>query len=98
MSVNKTLNAVIWPSMDSATYKYPDSFTISFIMNYDIHTHFTRGKHDIHQLTHRTNVRASCIKISGMKIWNKIPTALRSLPSVYIFKSKYKQHIHFQHY
>ena len=71
----------------------PDSFTNYFIMNHDIHTHFTRGIHDIHQLTQRTNVRASCIKIVGMKVWNKIAAALRSLPSVYIFKSKYKQHL-----
>ena len=45
----------------------PDSFTNYFIMNNDIHTHFTRGIHDIHQLTHRTSARASCIKIFGMK-------------------------------
>ena len=64
----------------------PDSFTNYFIMNHDIHTHFTRGIHDIHthltsgihdihQLIHRTNVRASCITIFGMKVWNKIPAA-----------------------
>ena len=69
----------------------PVSFTNYFIMNHDIHTHFTRGIHDIHQLTHRTNVRASCIKIFCMKVLNKIPAALRSLPSVYIFKTKYKE-------
>ena len=68
----------------------PDSFTNYFVMNPDIHTHFTRGIHDIQQLTYRTNVRASCIKIFGMRVWNKLPAALRSLPSVYIFKSKYK--------
>ena len=71
----------------------PDSLTNYFIMNHDIHTHFTRGIHDIHQLTYRTDVRASCIKIFGMKVWNKILAALRSLPSVYLFKSKYKQHL-----
>ena len=65
-----------------------DSFTNYFIMNHDIHTYFTRRIHDIHQLTHRTNVRASWIKMFGMKVWNKIPAALRSLPSVYIFKSQ----------
>ena len=71
----------------------PDSFTNYFLMTPDIHTHFTRGIHDIHQLTHRIIVRASCIKIFGMKVWNKIPTALRSLSSVCIFKSKYKRHL-----
>ena len=71
----------------------PDPFTNYFIMNHDIRTHFTRGIHDIHQLTHRTNIRAPCIKIFVMKVWNKIPAALRSLPGVHIFKSKYKQHL-----
>ena len=71
----------------------PDSFTNYFIINHDIHTHLTRGIHDIHQRTHRTNVRASSIKIFGMKVWNKIPAALRELSCVYIFKSKYKKHL-----
>ena len=41
----------------------PDSFINYFIMNHDIHAHLTKGIHDIHQLTQRTNVRASCINI-----------------------------------
>ena len=45
-------------------------------MNHDIHTNFKRRIHDIHQLTHRTNVGASCIKIFGMKVWNEIPSVL----------------------
>ena len=71
----------------------PDSFTNYFIMNNDNRIHCTRGIHDIHQLTQRTNVRVSCIKIFGMTVWNNIPAALRSLPSAYIFKSKYRQHL-----
>ena len=65
----------------------PDTFTNNFIMNHDIYTYFARRIHDIHQLTHRTNVRASYIKIFGMKVLNKIQAALRSLPSVYILNT-----------
>ena len=59
----------------------------------DVHDHFISCKENIHILHCNTNVRAFCVKNYGPKLWNTIPTNIRSALSLNIFKSKFKMHL-----
>ena len=53
--------------------KLPTVFNNYFFKNADIHRHNTKHCLNIHQIRCKTNIRASCIKIFGAKVWNSIP-------------------------
>ena len=69
----------------------PASFAHFFVFNKDIHQHDTRIKNNIHQIQFRTNLRGSCIKVYGPKIWNSIPNAIKNLKTLYSFKKQFKK-------
>ena len=40
----------------------------------------------------RTNIKAMCLSVYGVKIWNSLPNKLRDCNSVIIFKKKLKKY------
>ena len=62
-----------------------------FIVNQDIHHYDTRQKHNLHIFRYRVNTSLFSIKINGPRIWNELPISLRTLSSLYAFKSKLKK-------
>ena len=61
------------------------SFNNYFVLNKDVHDHFTRRKEIIHILHCNTNVSAFHEENYGPKLWNTIPTHIRSaLTSKYL--------------
>ena len=71
--------------------KVPTVFNNYFSKNADIHNHNTKHCLDSHQLRCKTNIRASCIKICGAKVWNSIPECIRKVHSIHIFKNTFKK-------
>jgi hypothetical protein len=68
----------------------PASFAGYFVLNKDIHAHETRHVNDIHSIQFRTNLRGSCIRVYGPKIWNAIPVFIQTVKSVSSFKNQFK--------
>ena len=68
-----------------------------FIVNQSIHHYDTRQKHNIHIFHYRVNTSLFSIRINGPRIWNELPTSLRELPALHVFKKKlrklYLEHI-----
>ena len=64
-----------------------------FVTNRFIHDRFTRHNEGIHILRCNTNVRAFCIKIYGVKIWNSVPLNIKSAPSINLFKQEFRSHL-----
>ena len=62
-----------------------------FQLNSSIYSHDTRQRHNIHQISHKLNVRKFTVRIAGPLLWNALPTDLRSVPNEKIFSSKYKR-------
>ena len=60
-----------------------------FITDSDIHYHYTRQHSNLHVIRHNTSVRASGIKIFGVKIWNLFVSVLKTAPSLNIFTNKF---------
>jgi hypothetical protein len=69
----------------------PSQFCNIFISNDEIHEHNTRMKYNIHQISHRTNIRAKSIRIYGAKIWNTLDEQIIDSTTFSVFKSRYKK-------
>ena len=70
-----------------------DSFTSNFILNSNVHQHFTRQHHQLHQVYCRTKLRKMTVVIQGLTFWNKLPSVLRESPSLGVFRKKLKLHL-----
>jgi hypothetical protein len=75
----------------------PPSFCNYFMLNSDVHDHYTRKSSDIHSLESRTSIRQYNVRLYGIKIWNSIPTDIKQSKSIHIFKRKYKYFLLFQY-
>jgi hypothetical protein len=69
----------------------PFQFSNIFISNNEIHHYDTRNKHNIHQISHRINVRAKSIRVYGAKVWNALDKFIIDTPTFSLFKSRFKQ-------
>ena len=64
-----------------------------FQTNTRIHNYNTRHKMDIHQNYCRTRTRQNTLYFQGPKLWNSIPTELKQLSTIQIFKRTFKLHL-----
>ena len=65
----------------------------SFQFNEDVHTHFTRQVHKLHNIYSRTHVRQRSMQYQGLKIWNSLPLEIKNVSSLNLFKINIKRHI-----
>ena len=68
----------------------PPEFKNYFIKNTQIHSHFTRQSQQLHIYCPRTKVRKFSINHFGSILWNSLPAALKTKPSINTFKTAYK--------
>jgi len=61
-----------------------------FQVNSCIHTHDTRQKDKIHQISHKLNLRKFTVTIAGPLLRNVLPTYICVLPNKKIFPNRYK--------
>ncbi len=70
----------------------PDCITYLFTRISDVHTYKTRSLDSLCLFTHfgRLNVRQNSLKIIAPILWNKIPSHIRLLSTVGLFKKRFK--------
>ena len=73
-------------------YLLPKNIVSLFTKNSAIHELHTRSSdtYTLHTHLGKLHVRAASIKIYGAFLWNKIPHAIRFLPTLVSFKKSYK--------
>ena len=71
----------------------PNSISILFQRNIEIHNHNTRNSNDYFMHEARTNTRKFTIKYSGPLFWNSIPEHIQNSTSENQFKNKLKQRL-----
>ena len=77
--------------MYKQSYKLlPPSHTYSFITNSSIHDHYTRQCNQIHIGHCRTSKRQMTVLFQGPKLWNSLPTTIKSCPSINVFRRRIK--------
>ena len=50
----------------------PVNFNMIFQTNEQIHHHDTRGKSNIHLISHNTTIRTFSIRVQGRLLWNSL--------------------------
>jgi hypothetical protein len=68
-------------------------FSGYFVLNKNIHEHYTRQSHKVHINKVRTTIRKFSIKNYGPTIWDSLPDFLKVKPSLHSFKHSYKHYI-----
>jgi len=73
----------------------PNCVSQLFKKNSDIHGYQTRSLDNLCLFANlsRLNVRKSSLKISAPTIWNKFPSSIRYLSSIYLFKRELKSYL-----
>ena len=61
-----------------------------FIVNSTLHSYNTRNKDNLHINYCRTKLRQSTVNWQGPRLWNLLPTEVRSVPSINVFKKRVK--------
>ena len=64
-----------------------------FQFNEDVHSHFTRQIHKLHNIYSRTRVRQRSMQYQGLKIWNSLPLEIKNVSGLNLFKINVKRHI-----
>ena len=55
--------------------------------------HNTRRKNNFIVLYSRTNMKAMCLSVYGVKLWNNLPENIKALRSIHLVKNRYKKYI-----
>ena len=71
----------------------PDVFTNLYMENSAYHSYGTRHRHHFSHPYSRTIRNSTHIRTTGVYLWNSLDHELRSAPSLYLFKKKYKLHL-----
>ena len=58
----------------------------------DSSVHSTRQKKSFVMVQVRTNLKAMCLSVYGVKLWNTLPDEIKNCSSVNIFKKCLKKH------
>ena len=69
------------------------TFSGYFVLNRNIHEHYTRQLHKVHTAKVRTTIRKFSIRNYGPTIWHSIPDFLKEKPSINTFKHTYKLYL-----
>ena len=68
-----------------------------FQINEQIHHHDTRGKSNIHSISHNTTMRSFNIRVKGPLLWNELDPLIKQCKSLNSFKNTFIRHILFQY-
>ena len=68
----------------------PDNFNMFFQTNEQIHYHDTRGKRNIHFISHNTTMRSFSIRVQGPLLWNSLDLLNKQCKSINSFKNTFK--------
>ena len=71
----------------------PKHFGSMFLLNSCVHSHLTRQIHDFHQARFLSNTSKITIRVQGPILWNSLPSELKNLPHLGLFKRHYKFHL-----
>ena len=71
----------------------PQSLGSLFKLNSSVHSYFTRHVNDFHLTKFHTNVRKFSISVQGPLLWNSLPTEIKNLPNIGLFKCHYKSYL-----
>ena len=66
--------------------------TFSFPCNDTLHNYNTRNKNDLHIQFCRTKGRQMTLKFQGPRLWNELPSNIKSAPTLAKFKKCIKSH------
>ena len=55
--------------------------------------HNTRRKNTFIVLYSRTNMKAMCLSVYGVKLWNNLPENIKALRSIHLVKNRYKKYL-----
>lgn len=71
----------------------PSLFHQYFTRTDCIHSHLTRNNSILFRNPVRTNIGARCMKFHCSRLWNSLPTSLRQLSSLSVFKTNVKKYL-----
>ena len=72
----------------------PEATNDIFCRNEQIHHYNTRNKKDLHPVKIKTKLYGEkTISFQGRNCWNKLPSDIKEINSINLFKKKLKQHI-----
>ena len=71
----------------------PVNFNTFFQTNEQIHHHDTRGKSNIHFISHNTIMRSFSIRVQGPLLWNSLDTLIKQCKSLNSFENNFKRHL-----
>ena len=66
----------------------PTSFAKIFTRNRQIHTHNTRSADDLHLSCVNSLCGVRCVKFKASLLWNNLPTQLKEIKNLSIFKKQ----------
>ena len=64
-----------------------------FQTNEKIHHHDTRGKSNIHLISHNTTMRSFSIKLQEPFLWNSLDPLIKQCKSLNSFKNTFKRYL-----
>ena len=64
----------------------PIHFNMFFQTNEQIHHHDTRGKRNIHLISHNTIMRSFSIRVQGTLVWNSVDPLIKQCKTLNSFK------------
>jgi hypothetical protein len=80
--------------MSSILYNLtPQYFGSMFTLNSSVHSYLTSRSNDFHLAKFQSNISKVNIRVHGPLLWNSLPTELKSLPRLRLFKRRYKVHL-----
>ena len=68
----------------------PNYFNSMFVLNSDVHSHFTRHQSDLHLNASRLNIRKFSLKVFGPTLWNSVPFHIKASESLHQFSNSFK--------
>ena len=71
----------------------PVNFNMFFQTNEQIHHHDTRGKSNIHLISHNTTMRSFSKRIQGLFLWNSLDSLIKQCKSLNSFKNTFNRHL-----
>ena len=71
----------------------PVNFNMFFQTNEQIHHHDTRGKSNIHFISHNTTMRSFSIRVQRPLLWNSLDPLIKHCKSHNSIKNTIKRHI-----
>lgn len=71
----------------------PNYFNSMFVLNSDVHPHFTRHQSDLHINPCRLNIRKFTLKVYGPTLWNSVPSHIKASETLTQFSKSFKYHL-----